>query len=547
MIDLESARFGSSGFANRAMRKRAKLYKRQGAYAGHDAAGRPCHADGQGALLLCGGARSLKGSVVTPWMVDGCLSDASGSHHIIALDLKRQDTVVGGLQVKQGRRCYYFNPRRAEGQPFHRMNPLEQLTAGSPTLAADAIHTAQNWIPNTDPRAAYFEGMAQKIFAACAVAETREHGSTNLPRLADRMAGLGSTSEEWLSLEYLISIQPEPQINEVATMLQELRERDSDSGGMTGVKNEIARSFSPLIDGQMRDALSPPYDLSFKRLTEPDCPPCMVSIMEDLELATMSAPIIRTLFSAILIAKRRAPMTARPQFWCLQEIAHFPWPLAESLATISAGFGIRTAYVVQSIEQLENIKKGASKVISQSCAVQIYMGTRSVDQAALISRQLGKITLEYDDPAAIERARIAGSKAALQAVIGGRPLDAVMEAAHQKRLASNRRKMARDLRTIDEVLNTNVGQAYVFMPGTLEKPFLANIPRYWQRRDLAGAYLGDPFHSKPGTVEIATLFGQRHREIITEDAPPSIRDWPQYRDTGKWSYVRGHRPSILTS
>ena len=131
MIDLERARFGSSGFANHAMRKRAGLYGRRGAYIGHDAAGRPCHADGQGAILLCGGARSLKGSIVIPWLVDGCLGNDAGSHHVVALDVKKQDTVVGGLQVKQGRRCYYFNPRRADGQPFHRMNPLEHLLASS--------------------------------------------------------------------------------------------------------------------------------------------------------------------------------------------------------------------------------------------------------------------------------------------------------------------------------------------------------------------------------------------------------------------------------
>lgn len=77
--------------------------------------------------------------------------------------------------------------------------------------------------------------------------------------------------------------------------------------------------------------------------------------------------------------------------------------------------------------------------------------------------------------------------------------------------------MARELRSVDEVISTDMGRAYVFVPGVLEKPFFAKVPKYWQRRDLAGSYLGDPFHSKPGTVEIATRWGQRHREIITQD------------------------------
>lgn len=544
MIDLQNDRFGSAVFANRAMRRAAGLHKKYGAYVGHDDAGRVHRIGGQSAILLVGGARSLKGSLVIPWLVDGGIGDRNGPHHIIALDMKRQDTVVAAQQVRHGRRCYYFNPRRAAGMPFHRMNPCEHLTPDSATLVADALLFAQNWIPNTDPRAAYFEGMSQKLVMAGAVVEARETGSVTLPKLAERMAGLGTTSEAWLSFEHAISVQPEPQISEIATMLQDLRKKDSDSGGFAGIKNEISRSFSCIADAQIKEALSPPFDLSFRYLTESACPPCMVSIMEDLEFAHTTAPVIRALFTAILTAKRRAPMSARPQFWCLNEIAHFPWPMAESLATISAGFGIRTAYVVQSSQQLETLNKGASRVIPQSCGAQIYIGTRSVDQAAIISRQLGKATIEYDDFAMQERARAGKSKAVMDAVLGdGDVMGAMLAASHQEKLAEHKTKAGRDLRTVDEIINaTPMGRAYVFLPGILERPFYANIPRYWQRRDLGGKYLGDPMHSKPGTVEIATRWGQRHRKIITEDAPRAYRDWPQYRDTGQWSYVKGYRP-----
>ncbi|MCB9931557.1 MAG: type IV secretory system conjugative DNA transfer family protein [Alphaproteobacteria bacterium] len=312
------------------------------------------------------------------------------------------------------------------------MNPCEPFKPGFAFACSGALLFGQNWITNTDPRAAYFEGMAQKLVTAAIVTETTRARFRHLaePRGPDGRA-LGSTSEAWLSFEHAISCQPEPQIAEVATMLQEQRAKESDTGGWSAIKNEISRSFSPIMDTQIREALSPPFDLSFERLTESDCPPCMVSIMEDLEYAEMTAPVIRALFTAALIAKRRAPMSARPQFWCLNEIAHFLWPMAESLATISAGFGIRTAYVVQSTRQLDNLKKGASEIIPQSLRVQIYLGTRSVDQASLISRQLGKITLSYDDVSAQERARAARSKAMLDMVNGGDPLASMLSAAHQ--------------------------------------------------------------------------------------------------------------------
>lgn len=84
-----------------------------------------------------------------------------------------------------------------------------------------------------------------------------------------------------------------------------------------------------MLDPQLRDALSPPFDFSFDMLTKEGSPPCLVSIMEDLEYAETSGPIVRTLFSTALLHKRRA-ISARPQFWVLQEIGNIgAWPLAD--------------------------------------------------------------------------------------------------------------------------------------------------------------------------------------------------------------------------
>lgn len=219
------------------------------------------------------------------------------------------------------------------------------------------------------------------------------------------------------------------------------------------------------------------------------------------------------------------------------------WPLAETLATISAGYDIRTAYVVQSTRQLDNLKPGASEVILNSCGTQIFLGTRSVQQASLIQKQLGRTQVEYQDAAEIERAEAARRRAINNMILDGAdPISAMTEAAHQSRMAGNTRKMARDLRGIDEILGEANGKAYVFMPGTLRHPFYSNIHPYWRRYDLRGTYLGDPYHAKPGTVETRTWLGQRHLPVITQDTPTHIADWPQYEATGQWSYVKGYRP-----
>ena len=166
MIDFQRYRFGSAGFANRAMRRRAGLHRKRGVYVGHDEVGRPCHSDQQSAILLCGGARSGKGNFIIPWLVDGCLASGGEAHHVISLDWKGQNGVIAGMQVPQNRRIYNYNPRGNRGVPSHRINPWSHLRADSPTLVADALLSSASWIPFTDPKAAYFEGMAQKIVSA---------------------------------------------------------------------------------------------------------------------------------------------------------------------------------------------------------------------------------------------------------------------------------------------------------------------------------------------------------------------------------------------
>ena len=99
MIDLSEQRFGSAGFCDYRRRKAAGLHGPIGAFIGMDEAGRVCRSDQQSAILLCGGARSGKGNLIIPWLVDGAIRDDGGLHHIICMDCKGQDSPVAALQV----------------------------------------------------------------------------------------------------------------------------------------------------------------------------------------------------------------------------------------------------------------------------------------------------------------------------------------------------------------------------------------------------------------------------------------------------------------
>lgn len=540
MIDPEELRFGSGGFADTGMIAGAGLYRsRGGLFVGYDEMGRKCFSSQQSGVLLSGGARCGKGNLIIPWLVDGHYPE-----NVIISDWKGQNGVVAQLQVRQGRRVVNFNPRKRRGVAAHRVNPVPYIKGNSPTLIPDTKLFTQSWIPfSGSSNAEYFEGSAQRITEAVTVTLAQLKGSVTLPVLADKMAGLGAATEEWLSFEYEMTQSQLPSVREVAEDLKTWRKQGNDGSGFKGIKNEIAKAFSCMSDPQLREALSPPFDFCFSELTQEGGPPFMVNIMEDQEFATTSGPVIKALYTCALIYKRRA-LGSRPQLWCLDELGNIgAWPLAVGLFTYGAGYGIRPVAIVQSTAQLENLAPRASEIIPNSCGTQIFMGVRSVREAALVSKMIGTQTLEYDDFVLQERARAAHKQAVASVFLeGADPYEAMLGAVHHERLAQHRTKQARDVRTLDEVMNEKQGRAFVFMPGVLEKPLLVQLRRYWHRRDLAGRYLGDPFHSPPGRVEIATWRGQVHRSVITETVPDQYADWPQYRSSGQWSYVQGFRP-----
>ena len=368
--------------------------------------------------------------------------------------------------------------------------------------------------------------------------------TVDLPLLADVMMDVGGLSDQWLMTEYAMLHGPESWIRNLAADIKRARESDDTSGGFRGVKNEIINSFRPLVDPQLRHVLSYP-NFCFSELTKAGAPSYLVNIQEELRYAETSSPVIRALYASARYYKEKAPVNeTRPQFWILDEVGNIAggWPMAVDLATATTGYGIRTAYVVQSSAQLDRLGKSASKIIPNSCGAQIFMGVRQYDEAALVSKMIGTATIEYDEQYQQAEARHRARQAYIGSFMrGDDPLAAAMDAAHHNSMSVLPSKQGRPLRTPDEIMNEQEGLAFVFMPGQVARPMYQHIPRYWTRRDLAGRYLGDPFHSPPGQVEVATWRGQKMRRIVEEAVPPAYQDWPQYQFSS-FRYVEGFKP-----
>lgn len=542
MVDHSEFRYGSAEFADEYMIARAGLYRaRHGLYLGNDMHGRAMCSDNQSAVLLVGGARSNKGDHIIPWLVDGHYQD-----HIISMDWKSQNGAISQLQAAQGRYVININVRDSGDVPSHRINPLSYLRGDSPTLFPDAKLFAYNFMPlSGSSHSEYFEINGQRKLEVVAVGAARVDGVATLPRIADLMGQMGTLTDYWLAFEEKLASMSDPSIQQFVMELQSERESDNpNAGGAAGIKGEIAKAFACMSDNQLRAAVSPPYDFDFSDISKPGAPPHLVNIMESQEFAQTSGPVIKAIYTSALIYKRRAVGSSRRQVWLLDEVGNIgKWPIAVGLATYGAGYGIRPVFVVQSFAQLANLAPDADKIIPNSCGTQIYKGVRDYFEASRLSKMLGTKTIEHEDYHTNERASAESEQAVVQAMMGQvDPMQVGFEIAQRERNLQHQIKAPRQLMTADEVMSMKNGQALVFMPGILERPVMARIPHYWQRRDLAGRYLGDPFHSPPGMVELRTASGQRFAPVITEPAPDQVADWPQYRASGTWSFVKGYRP-----
>jgi len=536
----EQFKFGSGSFATPEMINAAGLTQApEGLYLGQDLQGRVCFSNQQSAVLLQGGARGFKGDHIIPWLVDGHYR-----HHIISMDWKGQNGEIAQLQALQGRNVVNWSPRNTGSVQAHRINPVAYLRGDSPTLIPDAKIFSLNIIPFDGSRdGAYFQGNAQRINEAVTVTLARVQGVVTLPDLADLLIALGNLSDEWLNFEEHMAQMPEASIRQVVDQLKEVRESDSpNTGGFAGIKGEINKAYSCLSDPQLRAATSAPFDWCLSELDKPDTPPTMLNIMEAMEFAQTSAPVVKALYTAALIYKRRA-VGSRPQLWLLDEIGNIgAWPLAVDLATYGAGYGIRPVYVVQSSAQLDNLAPRAAAIIPNSCGTQIYKAVRDYNEARRLSSMLGIQTIEQEDFRLNETARIAQQTAVMDVFVkGGDPFQAGRILAQEEQRAIYKTKSPRAVLTPDEIMNMQQGNVLVFMSGTVQRPMMLTVPHYWQRPELAGRYLRDPFHSPQGVVEIHNGQRQIFAPIIDEPAPYPLTNCPQYK-SGTWQYVQGYKP-----
>lgn len=529
--DNEHARHGSARYATPEEIQRAGMLRK-----GPDSLfvgflnGRALYYSGAGGLITTAAARS--GKLATILAYTSCIGGTGGAS--VYLDVKGE---IGALSRPQLKPSFYWNPRRLHGLPYHRINPVDYIRWDSPSLVSDVKVFCENLVAHSgSANSRYFEERARSFLEALVLTIVKVDGVLTLSRLYQVLMLIPAGGDAWLDWAFEMT---EAGFEITSAVEEEIAAaRGQDSGGFRGILGELFKSFAPLSDPVLMEAVSPPYDMSLADLCGKR--PCNLFLMPPADCLDIWGGVLKTFFVAAMIYKSRAPSAPR-QTWFLDEVGQLgSFPLVVKLFTYGAGIGIRPWAIFQSAEQMKALGPSADTIISSSAGLRQYFAVRDDVSAARLSRQLGTQTLEYNDTRQQAAARLAREEAIHQLMGGGDPMAAALALSHHGEMETHRSQQQRWLRTMDEVIGTPNDRQFIFADG-LSHPIYAERAPYWEQRFMAGRFHPNPFHPPLDRVRVKTAFGHAWRRVITAHVPAQHAHLPQYAD-GHWSYIEGYRP-----
>jgi type IV secretion system protein VirD4 len=316
-----------------------------------------------------------------------------------------------------------------------------------------------------------------------------------------------------------------------AEMLAKQQDSPKEFGGVIG---ELYANLNFLDDPMLQAALEKP-DFSLAALTD-SRQPATLFVNVPIEYVALWAPVLRTMFTAAMLYKSRAPQAPR-----LTMIVDEAGQLGKFEALLRAftfgrGAGVRAWALFQDSGQIiRNFGHPALQGFMGSAAMRQFFGVRDYETAQMISSMLGNETLEYDDTRLQNEARRAKHGAAMRFLQDGDPFQAAYDLKHYEAASRIRTKQMRPLMTPDEILAMPEDRQILFVSGKNLKPIYAQRFAYFTRSELSGRFLPNPYHA------LSSHSGNGAR-VITEPVLAAFAHYPQYQG-GKWSYVQGFRPA----
>tara|TARA_R110001599_G_scaffold182328_1_gene375296 strand:- start:2521 stop:4056 length:1536 start_codon:yes stop_codon:yes gene_type:complete len=433
-----------------------------------------------------------------------------------------------------------WNPCGIAALPQHRCNPLDLLTLASPRFHADCKFIAESLIPFSGAsNGKYFELRAREWIENLLKVRVEQNGSVTFPDLFRTVNMIETDRDCWADLlEFMFTSSLESVRRTGAEMIAKQQDSPKEFGAIMG---ELYAHMSFLDDPMLQAALERPT-FSLSALCDPH-QAATLFVNVPIEYVALWAPVLRTMFTAAMLYKSRAPQAPR-----LTMIVDEAGQLGRFEALLRAftfgrGAGVRAWALFQDSGQIiRSYGAPAMQSFLGSSALRQFFGVRDYETASMISAMLGTETLEYDDTFRQSEAQRSKFGAAMRVLNGGDPFQAMYDIRHYQAASENRTKQARPLMTPDEILAMPEDRQILFVSGKNLKPIYAERHPYFERAELAGRFLPNPYHPPLDVVTIPSRRGLRTLNVIREPVPAAFSHLPQYRD-GTWSYVEGYRPS----
>lgn len=531
----EEHRFGSAAWATKADLRAAGMLSKRGLQIGYWK-NKPIQLEGDAPMITIGGAGSGKLRDLLAYTVCN-----SPGQRMAVLDPRGElGAISSHVHAANGDYAYYWNPMGLCGLPSHRCNPLDILKPKSPNFHADCKFIAESLIEITGSgKNNYFDQRAREWVENLLKSIVEATGYVTLADLHDVVGVIESDAQRWATHAEIMLNSSHRSVRRVGSeMLVKQKSSPREFGSIMGT---LYAGLNFLDDPNLLPALGNP-EFSLSALTDP-AQPCKLFINVPAEYLSIWSPLIRLFFTVTMLYKSRAPEAPRVLLLVDEagQLGRFEALLRAF--TFGRGAGIRAWAIFQDTGQIvRNFGAPALQGFLGSAQMRQFFGVRDYDTARLVSNMLGEETLEYNDERQQDEAR-RQKREAFRKMFSedSDPFEAARDYAHFQREEERRTKQSRHLMTPDEILALPEDRQILFVSGKDLKPIYGWKHPYFERREMAGKYLPNPYHPPVDQVRIKGLFRRRWVKVVSEAVPERFAAFPQHKD-GTWRYLEGFKP-----
>lgn len=515
--------YGEATWASPSAIKAAGLHKPGGLYFGETETGLPLHLSGDKPLITFGGSGSGKGRDV----ILHNLMTYPG--HLFVNDPKGELAAVAlHGHVRQDKHAYCINPFGLHiGQPWflprHKVNPLDVLRPGSPSLAADCKLIMEMMIPKDKGGDSYWSDKPREWGQVVLLWMVRRYGSVTLPEFYDLFSAVYADLNRWNDICAEMKSFPHPDVQRVIGEI--ISKREEAPKEFSGILGTLFNGLSFIGDEALRPCLDG-GDFSLSVVTS-DCQPVNVYLIFPAEYMRMYAPFLRLMIGVATIHKQRAA-SSPPVVFLIDEAAQLGYfEVLERGYSFGRGAGVRTWAFFQSMGQIDALygREGGRSMVS-SALLRQFFGVQDYDTARIVSEMCGQTTVFYDDPFVQLQHKAQG----LAGLLNPQPSPAlVLQAAQHLKMAQEQSIARRELIMPDEILRLPGDHQIAFIGDHALPPLNARKRPYFLREALAGLFLPNPFHGPYDRVSVLYRGKAVSCPVRTSPAPDHLAALPQYQ------------------